>query len=247
MSLDLPLRPEAYHPEHTDFDQTDAARKTIRALTGRPSATKYPISSSHSSGFGRPRSDRRLRRCRAGTHVANFTPLPVADGISSSSAACLPGTPSRPTSRPVSARPSPRCAPPPIPTSPPDASFSLRPIARVATAVPSGPPAACATTRRRTPLISNTQLITDCATWHLQSESLQRSSQNGAPPLGADGFAPPSLLSLFAFPQPSSTMALPTRSTPFCKTLPTVPLERPARIPCRTPPNARSSPNLCSP
>jgi len=51
-------------------------------------------------------------------------------------------------------------------------------------------------------LIVNTQLIAELrkvGTFNAQAFNEVR--QNGAPPLGADGFAPPSLLSLFAFPQ----------------------------------------------
>ena len=54
----------------------------------------------------------------------------------------------------------------------------------------------------RPSLISNTQLIAELrnvGTFNPQAFNEVR--QNGAPPLGADGFAPGSLLSLFAFPQ----------------------------------------------
>jgi uncharacterized protein (TIGR03437 family) len=51
-------------------------------------------------------------------------------------------------------------------------------------------------------LVANTELIAELRDVRtFDPKAFNEVRQNGAPPLGADGFAPPSLLSLFAFPQ----------------------------------------------
>ena len=96
-----------------------------------------------------------------------------------------------------------------------------RPIASSATAGRSGPAAACASRRRRrAALIVNGQLIGELRkVGTFDPEAFNEVRQNAAPPLGADGFAPASLLSVFALPAAhSSTTARPNRSMTCCRT-----------------------------
>lgn len=200
----FPSGPKRTIPQHTDFDQSDPARKTIRALN-------WSAERDEEGDF-----ELNIRAVSGGQglivgadgvtqepNVANFTPLasngrnqlkvraiPAWDAIDAfvQSGIRAPISPLRGS------------------TDPDIAAGRQAFIDARCQSCHGGPQWTSARVRYNPPpdpsLIVNTQLISELrnvGTFNAQGFNEVR--QNGAPPLGADGFAPPSLISLFAFPQ----------------------------------------------
>ena len=92
----FPSGPKRTIPQHTDFDQTDAARKTIRALNWSAERDEEAgFRTQHPRGLGRRGPDRGHGRRHARIRTSPTSrPLPAADATSSRCAACRRGMPS---------------------------------------------------------------------------------------------------------------------------------------------------------
>jgi uncharacterized protein (TIGR03437 family) len=200
----FPSGPKRTIPQHTDFDQTDSARKTLRALN-------WSAERDEEGDF-----ELNIRAVSGGTglivaadgvtqepNVVNLTPVasngrnqlrvrgvPAWDAIDAyvSTGIRAPISPLRGS------------------TDPDIAAGRALFIAANCQSCHGGAQWTSSRVRYNPPpdasLVSNTQLIAELrnvGTFNAQAFNEVR--QNGAPPLGADGFAPGSLLSLFAFPQ----------------------------------------------
>jgi uncharacterized protein (TIGR03437 family) len=200
----FPSGPKRTIPQHTDFDQTDSTRKTIRALNWsaeRDEEADFELNIRVvSGGLGLIVGADGVTQ---EPNVANFTPLasrgrnqlkvrgvPAWDAIEAyvQTGIRAPISPLRGS------------------TDPDIAAGRLLFTQANCQGCHSGAQWTSSRVRYNPPpdasLISNTQLIAELrnvGTFNPQAFNEVR--QNGAPPLGADGFAPPSLLSLFAFPQ----------------------------------------------
>jgi uncharacterized protein (TIGR03437 family) len=200
----FPSGPKRTIPQHTDFDQTDATRKTLRALNWsaeRDEEADFELNIRVvSGGLGLiVGSDGVTQE----PNVANFTPLasagrnqlkirgiPAWDAIEAfiQTGIRAPISPLRGS------------------TDPDIAAGRQAFIDANCQNCHGGSQWTASRVRFNAPpdasLIANTELIAELrnvGTFNAQAFNEVR--QNGAPPLGADGFAPPSLISLFAFPQ----------------------------------------------
>ncbi len=200
----FPSGPKRTIPQHTDFDQTDAARRFLRALNWsaeRDEEADFELNiRAVSGGLG-------LIVTADGVtqepNVANLTPLasrgrnqlkvrgvPAWDAIEAYIANGI-----RAPISPLRA------------STDPDIATGRELFIRANCQNCHGGPQWTVSRVRFNPppdasLISNGQLIAelrDVGTFNAQTPNEVR--QNGAPAIGADGFVPPSLLSLFAFPQ----------------------------------------------
>jgi uncharacterized protein (TIGR03437 family) len=200
----FPSGPKRTIPQHTDFDQTDAARKTIRALNWsaeRDEEADFELNIRVvSGGLGLiVGSDGVAQE----PNVANFTPL-ASRGRNQLKVRGVPAWDAIEAYVQTGIR---------APISPlrgstdPDIAAGRQLFSQANCQSCHGGPQWTSSRVRYNPppdasLIVNTQLIAELrnvGTFNPQAFNEVR--QNGAPPLGADGFAPASLLSLFAFPQ----------------------------------------------
>ena len=200
----FPSGPKRTIPQHTDFDQTDASRKTIRALNWsaeRDEEADFELNIRVvSGGLGLiVLSDGVTQE----PNVVNFTPLasagrnqlkvrgiPAWDAIEAyiQSGIRAPISPLRGSSDP-------------------DIAAGRQAFIDANCQSCHGGPQWTSSRVRYTPapdasLISNTELIAELrSVGTFDPKAFNEVRQNAAAPLGADGFAPGSLLSLFAFPQ----------------------------------------------
>jgi uncharacterized protein (TIGR03437 family) len=200
----FPSGPKRTIPQHTDFDQTDALRKTLRALNWsaeRDEEADFELNIRVvSGGLGLIVGADGVTQ---EPNVANFTPL-ASKGRNQLKVRGVPAWDAIEAFVQTGIR---------APISPlrgstdPDIAAGRQLFAQANCQNCHGGPQWTSSRVRFNPppdasLISNTQLIAELrnvGTFNPQAFNEVR--QNGAAPLGADGFAPPSLLSLFAFPQ----------------------------------------------
>jgi uncharacterized protein (TIGR03437 family) len=200
----FPSGPKRTLPQHTDFDPSDTTRRTIRALNWsgeRDEEADFELNiRAVSGGLGVIVGADGVTQ---EPNVANFTPLaskgrnqlkvrgvPAWDAIEAYIANGIRA--------PIS---------PLRGSTDPDIAAGRQAFTQAnCQSCHGGAQWTAARVRYNPPpdasLISNTQLIAELrnvGTFNAQAFNEVR--QNGAPPLGADGFVPPSLLSLFAFPQ----------------------------------------------
>ena len=200
----FPSGPKRTIPQHTDFDQTDAARKTIRALNWsaeRDEEADFELNIRVvSGGLGLiVGSDGVAQE----PNVANFTPL-ASRGRNQLKVRGVPAWDAIEAYIQTGIR---------APISPlrgstdPDIAAGRQLFTQANCQSCHGGAQWTSSRVRYNPppdasLISNTQLIAELrSVGTFNPQAFNEVRQNGAPPLGADGFAPPSLLSLFAFPQ----------------------------------------------
>lgn len=200
----FPSGPKRTIPQHTDFDLSDAARKTQRALNWsaeRDEEADFELNIRVvSDGLGLIVG---VDGVTQEANVANFTPLaskgrnqlkvhgvPAWDAIEAyiQTGVRAPISPLRNSSDPDIA--------------------AGRQVFTQANCQSCHGGAQWTSSRVRFPappdatLVSNTQLIAELrSVGTFDPKAFNEVRQNGAAPLGADGFAPGSLLSLFAFPQ----------------------------------------------
>ena len=200
----FPTGPKRTIPQHTDFDQTDATRRTIRALNWsaeRDEEADFELNiRAVSGGLGLiVLSDGVTQE----PNVANFAPLP-SRGRNQLKVRGVPAWDALEAYIQSGIR---------APISPfrgsndPDIAAGRQLFIQANCQSCHGGPQWTSSRVRFNPapdasLISNGQLIAELrSVGTFSSQAFNEVRQNAAPAIGGDGFAPASLLSLFAFPQ----------------------------------------------